>query len=52
MLSPELLMLLFFGGVASIAIIAYHMGWDAGHSIHHSDDMTVRKPPKPPTLYQ
>lgn len=39
---------LIVAGLLAIAIVvhAYNMGWQAGHDIHHSDD--VQRPDAPP----
>lgn len=50
--------LLIAAGLLLIGIVvhAYNMGWDAGHSVHHSDEThrPDRTPPPPevPTLWK
>jgi len=47
--------LLFVSGLLVLAIVvhAYNMGWQAGHDVHHSDEVHRPDMPEPPrTLYQ
>lgn len=44
-MSNELLILIIGALMLAITIHAYNMGWQAGHDIHHSDD--VHRPEKP-----
>jgi hypothetical protein len=43
-------LLLLVAGCLAIAIVihAYNMGWQAGHDIHHSDDLHRPEKPEPP----
>ena len=53
-MSPEIMLGLALAFMFATIIMAYNMGWQRGHDLHHSDDFPRPEGPPPTdrTLYQ